>query len=156
MGHKICFMAEYYLPDVKRLCPIKCGYELRVLESKDFSELYLPEWSNALCEDRKELDVLGMGAYHGDRLIGLAGCSADAEMMWQIGVDVLPEYRRQGIAAALTSGLAMEIMKRGRMPFYCSAWSNIRSVRNAVKSGFVPTWVEMTVKPERIVDEMNL
>ena len=42
------------------------------------------------------------------------------------------------------------------MPFYCSAWSNIRSVRNAVKSGFVPTWVEMTVKPERIVDEMNL
>ena len=156
LGHKICFMAEYYLPDVKRLCPIKCGYELRVLESKDFSELYLPEWSNALCEDRKELDVLGMGAYHGGRLIGLAGCSADAEMMWQIGVDVLPEYRRQGIAAALTSGLAMEIMKRGMVPFYCSAWSNIRSVRNAVKSGFVPAWVEMTAKPEQIVDEMNL
>ena len=148
-------MAEYYLPDVKRLCPIKCGYELRVLESKDFSELYLPEWSNALCEDRKELDVLGMGAYHGGRLIGLAGCSADAEMMWQIGVDVLPEYRRQGIAAALTSGLAIEIMKREKVPFYCSAWSNIRSVRNAIKGGFVPAWVEMTVKPADFVNDMN-
>lgn len=156
MGHKICFMAEYYLPDVKRLCPVKCEYELRVLEQKDFSELYLPEWSNALDEGRKEFDVLGMGAYHEDRLIGLAGCSADAEMMWQIGVDVLPEYRRKGIAAALTSGLAVEIMKRGKVPFYCSAWSNIRSVRNAIKSGFVPAWVEMTVKPEQVVDEMNL
>ncbi|MBR1743591.1 MAG: GNAT family N-acetyltransferase [Lachnospiraceae bacterium] len=165
MGHKICFMAEYYLPDVKRLRPTKCDYELRVLEAKtdstgrsvsDFSGLYLPEWSNALCEDRKELDVLGMGAYYANRLIGLAGCSADAEMMWQIGVDVLPEYRRQGIATALTSGLAVEIMKRGKVPFYCSAWSNIRSVRNAIKSGFVPAWVEMTAKPERIVDEMNL
>ena len=39
--------------------------------------------------------------------------------------------------------------------FYCSAWSNIRSARNAIKSGFIPAWVEMTVKPARLVDEMN-
>ncbi|MBQ6463793.1 MAG: GNAT family N-acetyltransferase [Pseudobutyrivibrio sp.] len=76
--------------------------------------------------------------------------------MWQIGVDVLPEYRKQGVASALTSTLAREIFARDKVPFYCSAWSNIRSVRNAVKSGFIPTWVEMTVKPEEIVDEMNI
>ena len=34
-------------------------------------------------------------------------------------------------------------------------WSNIRSVRNAVKSGFIPAWVEMTAKPSHIVDDMN-
>ena len=56
---------------------MNCQYELRVLEQTDFSELYLPEWSNALCSDRKQLDVLGVGAYDGDKLIGLSGCSAD-------------------------------------------------------------------------------
>jgi len=154
-GQRICFMAEYYLPDVNKLQPLPCDFELRILEPHDFLDLYKPEWSNALCKDRKELDVLGIGAYDRDKLIGLAGCSADADLMWQIGVDVLPEYRRKGIASALTSRLAIEILERGKVPFYCSAWSNIRSVRNAVKSGFIPAWVEMTVKPQEVIDEMN-
>ena len=154
-GHKICFMAEYYLPDLSRIPEIDSGFDMRLLEQEDFDGLYLPEWSNALCEDRKSLDVLGVGAYDGDKLVGLAGCSADCEEMWQIGVDVLPSYRRQGIASALTSSLAKEIIAREKVPFYCSAWSNIRSVRNAVKSGFIPAWVEMTAKPSHIVDDMN-
>jgi len=83
--------------------------------------LYKPEWSNALCEERRQLDVFGVGAYDKDKLIGLAGCSADCERMWQIGVDVLPEYRRKGITDALTSRLAIEILERGKVPFYCSA-----------------------------------
>ena len=153
-GHKICFMAEYYLPDINRIPEFDPGYDLRVLGQNDFSKLYLPEWSNALCADRKSLDVLGVGAYDGNKLIGLAGCSADCEDMWQIGVDVLPDYRRQGIASCLTSRLAKEILSRGKVPFYCSAWSNIRSVRNAIKSGFIPAWVEMSAKPEAVVNEM--
>lgn len=50
---------------------------------------------------------------------------------------------------------AIEILERGRVPFYCCAWSNIKSVRNAIKSGFRPAWVEMTIKPASMVDEMN-
>jgi GNAT superfamily N-acetyltransferase len=154
-GQKICFMAEYFLPDVNALCALDCPYELRLLTQIDFAELYLPEWSNALCEKRKELDVLGVGAYDNGKLVGLAGCSADCDMMWQIGIDVLPEYRRQGIASALTSHLAIEILNRGKVPFYCAAWCNVKSVRNAIKSGFRPAWVEMTAKPCEMVDGMN-
>lgn len=150
-----CFMAEYYLPDVNRLTELPCEYDLKVLEKGQFDNLYLPEWPNALCSDRKHLDVLALGAYDGGKLIGLAGCSADADEMWQIGVDVLPEYRRKGIASALTSKLALEILERGKVPFYCTAWSNIRSVRNAVKSGLIPAWAEMTVKPIDTVKTMN-
>ena len=154
-GHKVCFMAEYYLPDVNKIPASDCLYEMRLLGQDDFMELYLPEWSHALCSDRKHLDVLGMGAYDNDRLVGFAACSADCDEMWQIGIDVLPEYRQKGIASALTSRLAREILERGKVPFYCSAWSNIRSARNAVKSGFIPAWVEMTVKPTSVVDEIN-
>lgn len=154
-GEKICFMAEYFLPDVSLLRPLDCPYELRLLEQKDFADLYLPCWSNALCEKRKHLDVLGVGAYDGERLVGLAACSADCDTMWQIGVDVLPEYRKMGIASAITSRLAMEILNRGKVPFYCAAWCNVKSVRNAIKSGFRPAWVEMTAKSREIVDGMN-
>ena len=174
-GQKICFMAEYFLPDVDVLCQRAVGdgekrtvgdgekrtvedagpYELRLLTQSDFAKLYLPEWSNALCKDRKHLDVLGVGAYDGDKLVGLAGCSADCDTMWQIGIDVLPEYRRQGIASALTSRLAIEILNRGKVPFYCAAWCNIKSVRNAIRSGFRPAWVEMTAKSCEMVDGMN-
>ena len=155
LGQKVCFMAEYFLPDMNKLTRLSCDYELKLLKQTDFSALYLPEWSNAICEARKELDVLGVGAYENGKLIGLAACSADCDSMWQIGIDVLPEYRRKGIASSLTSNLAMEILKKGKVPFYCSAWSNIRSSRNAIKSGFMPAWVEMTVKPVEMVNEMN-
>lgn len=154
-GQQICFMAEYFLPDVNVLRPLDCPYELRILTQADFADLYLPEWSNALCENRKHLDVLGVGAYDGDRLVGLAGCSADCDTMWQIGIDVLPDYRRQGIASALTSRLAIEILNRGKVPFYCAAWCNVKSVRNAIKSGFRPAWMELTAKPCETVEEMN-
>lgn len=155
-GLTTCFMAEYYLPDVNRLIGLPCTYKLRVLDKAQFEDLYLPEWSNALCSDRKQLDMLAVGAYDGDKLVGLAGCSADAEKMWQIGVDVLPEYRRKGIATAITSKLALAILERDKVPFYCTAWSNIRSVRNAVKSGLIPAWAEMTVKPIDTVRSMNI
>ena len=154
-GQKICFMAEYFLPDLNAQRPLNCPFEMRILTPQDFTDLYRPEWSNALCEQRKHLDVLGVGAYDGDRLVGLAGASADCDTMWQIGIDVLPAYRRQGIASALTSRLAMEILEIGKVPFYCAAWCNIRSVRNAIKSGFRPAWVEMTAKPVETVDGMN-
>lgn len=155
LGYRVCFMAEYFLPDIRLVKELPVAYPVKLLTQKDFTDLYLPEWSNALCADRKELDVLGLGAYDGDKLVGFAACSADCDCMWQIGVDVLPEYRRQGIASALTSGLAIEIMKRGKVPFYCCAWSNIRSLKNALRSGFTPAWVELTVKSSETVEEMN-
>jgi hypothetical protein len=155
-GYRVCFMAEYFLPDVEVLKALPCEYELKILVADDFKGLYKKEWSNALCETRKELDVLGVGAYDGGRLVGLAGCSADCETMWQIGVDVLPKYRKQGIASAITSRLAIEIINRGKVPFYCCAWSNIKSTRNAIKSGFRPAWVQLAVKSAELVADMNI
>ncbi len=154
-GLDICFMAEYFLPDMDHLKPLSSPFALRVLTPSDFSSLYLPEWSNALCEKRKHLDMLAVGAYDGETLVGLAGCSADCETMWQIGVDVLPAYRKKGVASALTSRLALETIARGKVPFYCCAWSNVASARNAIRSGFRPAWVEMTAKSKEFIRSIN-
>lgn len=140
-----CFQAQYWLPDVNVLQALPCAYEIRMLHPADFVGLYLPQWGNALNESRKHLDVLGVGAYDNGELIGFAACSADCETMWQIGIDVLPEFRKQGIASALTSRLAVEVLARGKVPFYCCAWSNVGSARNAFSSGFRPAWMHLTV-----------
>lgn len=147
-GARVQYMAEYFLPDVEKLSLAlersRCPYETRLLTQPDFEPLYLPEWSNALCKSRSELDTLGIAAYDRDRMVGFAACSADCDSMWQIGIDVLPGYRRQGIAKALVASLAAEIISRGKVPFYCAAWSNLRSVSCALASGFRPSWVEVT------------
>ena len=80
-GLKSCYIAEYFLPDVDAVRAFPCPYEVRLLGPADFAGLYTPEWSNALCNDRKHLDVLAVGAFYGDALVGLAGCSADCEGM---------------------------------------------------------------------------
>ena len=151
----VCFMAEYFLPDMDSIKSLGCKYETKVMEPELFSDYYLPEWENALCKKRKHLDKLVVGAFDNEKLIGLAGCSADCDTMWQIGIDVLPEYRKQGIASSLTSKLAIEILNRNIVPFYCCAWSNIKSVRNAIKSGFRPAWVQVTAKRNDFIADMN-
>ena len=145
--HKInsYYMVQYFLPDIEIIKTLNCNYECRLLNKQEFEKLYLPEWSNALSTERYYLDKLAVGAYDNGKLIGLAGCSADCDSMWQIGVDVLPEYRKQGIASSLTSKLALECLKINIVPFYSCIWSNIKSYKNAVKSGFKPLWVEMNL-----------
>ena len=152
---RICFMGEYFLPELSRLTPLPCPYPTRLLTPEEFAPLYLPAWSNALCEKRKERDVLAIGAYDGDTLVGLAGASADCETMYQIGIDVLPAYRRRGIASALTSRLALAILELGKVPFYCAAWSNIRSVRNALRSAFSPAWAEASSRSVAFIHQFN-
>ena len=116
-GHMTTRKTTDKSPVIERIPNKQCLYETRILEQDDFKDLYLPEWSNALCSDRKNLDVLGIGAYDRDNLVGFAACSADCDDMWQIGVDVLPEYRQKGIASALTSRLAKEYLEEGRCHF---------------------------------------
>ena len=69
-GMRVCFMAEYFLPDVNALKKLSCDCEVRLLGPQHFEGLYTDQWSNALCEKRKELDVLGLGAYENGRLVG--------------------------------------------------------------------------------------
>lgn len=135
LGFDVCFMAEYWLPDVNKLFSEtesgknRNAFVTKILEPRDFQNLYVDEWSNALCADRKNLDVLAVAAFDSDskKPVGLAGCSADCDTMWQIGVDVLPGFRRKGIASA----------------------------RNAIRSGFRPAWCELTAKPIEEIEKMN-
>lgn len=149
LGLLIGHSGMYFLPEAGALKPLSCPLTLRLLKEAQFQALYLPQWENALCARRRELDRLCVGAFDGKRLVGLAGASADAEEMWQIGVDVLPDYRGQGIAAAITSNLALAVLERGKVPFYGCLWANVASQRNALRCGFRPAWMNLSVKERK-------
>lgn len=87
-------------------------------------------------------DMIALAALDGGKIAGVAGASADTETMWQIGIDVVEEYRGHGLGAGLVSALSREIEKRGKLPFYGTAVGNLHSQAIAVRCGFVPAWVE--------------
>ena len=57
---------------------------------------------------------------------------------FEIGVDVIREYRGRGLGRLVVAALTSEIMERDGVPLYLCAATNIRSQRTALSSGFLP------------------
>ena len=85
--------------------------------------------------------MLAVSAWAGERLVGIAGASEDCEMLWQVGVDVLPDWRGKGLAAALISQLSLAVLQAGKIPYYGTSSSNLASQRTACRVGYFPAWV---------------
>ena len=133
----------YYLPDVENIKIVGNNlYEFKLIES-DIQSLYKNEqFHNALQYDdeSKRPEILAAVAYDGSKMVGVACASSDSNTMWQIGVDVLSEYRGTGIAVKLVNMLTVETLNRGVVPYYTTDCSNVNSQKVAIKSGYVPAW----------------
>lgn len=107
-------------------------------------------FSNAFTFEPTAPDMLGVGAFdESGRLLGMAGASRDSETMWQIGIDVRPEARGRHVGVGLVTLLKNEILRRGRLPFYGTAFSHAASLRVGLGAGFRPAWSELyTAKTE--------
>lgn len=144
-GKRLWQSHHMFLPDTEVREP-GIHFEIKWFEQKAIMELYgREEFSNALCEKYmpERPDVLAVGAMEGDKIIGLAGCSADTKLFWQIGIDVLPKYRGLGIGTKLVQLLKNEVFRREAIPFYGTSLSNLHSWSIALHCGFYPAWVEI-------------
>lgn len=149
-GYELTQTFHQYLP-VGGFAPLKspAGLTLKWLEREGIARFYPnQEWPNALQEQENPSrpDVLALAALDGERIVGLAGASMDAPDMWQIGIDVLPEYRGRRLGTLLVRGLAAGIEKRGAMPFYGTSLSNLHSQNIAWSTGFFPAWVVVSAR----------
>lgn len=88
-------------------------------------------------------DVVGVGAFRDGKALGMAGASADSPLLWQIGINVEPEARGQGIAAMLVQLIRNDILAAGRLPYYGTSISHLASQRVALSAGFRPAWFEL-------------
>ena len=102
-------------------------------------------FTHAICEKYlpNRPDRIAVCAYDGDTIMGMAACSEDAPNWLQIGIDVCEEYRSRGVGAYLVTLMKNEIIRRGGIPFYGSAMSNLNSQNIARNCGFKPAWVEI-------------
>lgn len=136
---------QYYLPISPYIYADDEETDLKVYEGEKIQQLYgNANFQNALLYRTEGVrkDVLGVGAYLGDTLVGVAGASDDSERFWQIGIDVLPEYRNKGIATLLVSRITKEILRHGAIPYYGTWWSNIASMKVAYRCNYYPAWSE--------------
>jgi GNAT superfamily N-acetyltransferase len=140
-GHSL-----YYVPECNTMKRLPCpdGFTVHVLEGRGVYGLYeYPDFINALQYNKNSAhpDHLALYAMRENEIAGIAAASIDSEIMWQIGIDVLPPYRNIGLASYLVSNLAVMIMERGALPYYGTASSNIASQKTAYRSGFIVSWM---------------
>ncbi|CUH95642.1 hypothetical protein P22_1716 [Propionispora sp. 2/2-37] len=136
----------YFIPDsgLTKELPLIVGYEYELLKGEEIKKLKgITGFQNSLAFDEKghTSTVIVLYAMRDNEIIGLAGASAEYEQMWEMGVDVKPQYRKCGLATRLIYNLAVHILKKEIVPFYCASTTNIGSQMVAYRSGFIPCWI---------------
>ncbi len=136
----------YYIPDLKRIAKQD---ELQEFEFKLFdgntSEIELTEgFENAITFDKtgKCISNIAYVAYSNGKVVGVAGADTINEDILEVGIEVLPEYRKEGLATILSQNLTIRILEKGIVPIWCASSTNIGSQAVASRSNYIPLWVE--------------
>ena len=146
-GKAIAFNSIFYLPVTPYNYRLRDGFNFKFYEEDEIvRELYkVKGFDNALMynADKPRHDVLAVCAINGGKIVGMAGASNDSMRLWQIGIDVIPEYRHMGIGSELVAALTQAVFMHGAVPYY-STWSgNIASQNTARRAGYYPVWTEI-------------
>lgn len=148
-GHEIADVHHYYLPN-SNAAEIKPITDVKWYEYEDIFQFKNDHrFKEAFGFDKNHPDMLAVAAFQENNIIGMAGASSDGKTIWQIGIDILPEYRSRGIGTNLVGLLKNEILKRGKIPFYGTVESHINSQNIAINAGFFPAWAELYSKPSK-------
>ena len=137
---------SYYLPDLERIAPLAKpdGFEYELVEEQNIHKLYQHEGFEYVLHyggDSPFPEMLIALAKHMGEVAGMASAHAGCKTLRSINVDVLPPYRRKGLASALVNMLTMEVLNRGYVPYYFTSESNIHSLRAAIRAGYSPSWI---------------
>lgn len=145
-GGIISEIEEFYLLNGNEICQVTPAFETEILEGAAIEKLYGDHrfhMAMGYSQDSERRDMLAVVAYENNEILGVAAASNDTDHIWQIGVDVVPEKQKQHVATDIVRILSNEVLKRNKIPYYGTAWSNIASKRAAINAGYKPVWVEM-------------
>ena len=146
----IYFLPAIKEPDMKPMDLVTVWYEQDdILQFKEANP-----FTSAICFSPTQPDVLAVAALKegkvqptNDNLAGMAGVSEDGRYLWQIGINVVSEYARKGLAVQLVNMLKTEVLQRNKIPFYGTSESHTISQTVGLKAGFAPAWTEIYVEP---------
>ena len=145
-GYEIRRIHPFYISDAP--APVDtAGWDIRWYEPADIVQFKGDDrFTSAFTFMETAPDLLGVSAWRDGQVFGMAGASGDSPRLWQIGINVLPEARRQGVASMLVGLIRNEILRRGALPFYGTAFSHLASQKTALNAGFRPAWAELVTR----------
>ena len=133
---------DNYINDVS----VSLNYECEYLFDRDILSLVgLIGFENSLAFDEngststKAVCI----AKEKNKIIGAAGAAeSSVNGVWEIGVDVMEEYRNARLGTYLVRGLTKELLARNVIPFYSASVTNIGSQMVASRCDYIPFWVD--------------
>lgn len=138
----------HYVPDIDCMQNIlvSSDYEYEFFAGNDiltFNGLTGFENSLAFDETGSTLTKFIYIAKDNGNIIGIAGAvKSSLNGVWEIGVDVLEEYRGAKLGTYLVRRLTSELLTRNLIPFYSASITNIGSQMVASRCGYIPIWVD--------------
>lgn len=174
-GREIADTHIYFLPAQEQPDVGKCEFPLQWFEQEDILQFKEKnQFTSAISFWRNQPDMLAVAALNKgvapaeaeekqgsesrvrtsdcsmlhpqEQMAGMAGVSRDGEFLWQIGINVRPEYAGKGLAVQLVNTLKEEVIRRGKVPFYGTSESHTISQTVGLKAGFAPAWTEIYVR----------
>lgn len=145
-GYRIKDTHVYCLPDTGfEGYDFDAPYEVKWYDREEIMKLKDDNpFTNALAYIPDCPDVISVAALDNNGIpVAMAGASEDCDALWQIGIDVKPEYGHRGIAVYLVTMLKERILEMGKIPFYGTSESHSNSLNVAIKSGFLPAFTEV-------------
>lgn len=145
-GCIISEIEEFYLLNSREIQQVNPTFDIEILEGKAIEKLYYDHrfhMAMGYSQESERRDMLAVVAYENGEILGVAAASNDTDDIWQIGVDVVSEKQKQHVATDIVRIISNEVLKRNKISYYGTAWSNIASKRVAINAGYKPVWVEM-------------
>ena len=129
----------HLLGDASRL-PRIAGGEVRPFGASDLATVAddLPEGLRSELEVALTRGAPAVATLADGRPVSFCYAADETEGLWDISIDTLERYRRQGYAARCVSYMVDEMQRRGKEPVWAAEEINAPSMRLAAKLGFVP------------------
>lgn len=135
---------HYYLPVESTSLGRNYDCEVQWLEGDEINQFEEDErFDEALLFTDGVENVLAVCALEQGQILGMAGCTNDGENVWQIGVNVTKEGQGKGIGTCVTWLIKNRVLELGKVPYYGTVESHIKSQKVAIQAGFVPVFYEM-------------
>lgn len=135
----------YFIPNLNKITKQDeiSKYDFKLFDGNTDKIELSSGFENAITfENGKCISDIAYCAYENGKVIGVAGADKINDEIWEVGIEVLPEYRKDGLATILTKNLTMKILEKGVVPIWCASVSNIGSQAVATNSDYIPLWME--------------
>ena len=135
----------YFVPNLNKISKQEeiSKYEFKLFDGNT-NEIDLESgFENAITfENKRCISNIAYCAFKDGKIIGVAGADKINDEIWEVGIEVLPEYRKDGLATILTKNLTLKILQKGIVPIWSASVSNIGSQAVATNSDYIPLWME--------------